>query len=103
MTTETKKRIAILIGFVFRIIGNSLRDIPAVLLLIGFVFLLFAPSSAWMALNQFWHDLRPLTDAEAVTVGLIISKLLKIAWVMALSVRFILSLDQLSSRLMEVK
>lgn len=66
MTRENKKRLAILVMYIARIVGQSLRDVPLVLLIAGFLFLLFAPPTAWMAINQIWYHLRPLTDREAV-------------------------------------
>lgn len=52
MTRANKKRIAILVMYIARIVGQSLRDAPLALLIAGFLFLLFAPPSAWMAINQ---------------------------------------------------
>lgn len=66
MTRENKKRLAILVMYIARIVGQSLRDVPLVLLIAGFLFLLFAPPTAWMAINQIWYHLRPLTDRDHV-------------------------------------
>ncbi|EAT0782647.1 hypothetical protein IR501_004353 [Salmonella enterica] len=103
MTRENKKRLAILVMYIARIVGQSLRDVPLVLLIAGFLFLLFAPPTAWMDINQIWYHLRPLTDREAVMLGKSVSGLLQLAWLVAASSRFILSVDELSSRMKEVK
>lgn len=103
MTRENKKRLAILVMYIARIVGQSLRDVPLVLFIAGFLFLLFAPPSAWMAINQIWYHLRPLTDREAVMLGKSVSGLLQLAWLVAASSRFILSVDEVSSRMKEVK
>lgn len=103
MTRANKKRIAILVMYIARIVSQSLRDVPLVLLIAGFLFLLFAPPSAWMAINQIWYHLRPLTDREAAMLGKSVSGLLQLAWLIAVSSRFILSVDEVSSRMKEVK
>lgn len=103
MTRENKKRTALLVMYVARIVGQSLRDVPLVLLIAGFLFLLFAPPSAWVTINQIWHSLRPLTDSEAVMLGRTISNVLQVAWLIAASSRLILSIDELFSRMKEVK
>ena len=103
MTRANKKRIAILVMYIARIVGQSLRDAPLALLIAGFLFLLFAPPSAWMAINQIWYHLRPLTDREAIMLGRSVSGLLQLAWLVAVSSRFILSVDEVFSRMKEVK
>ena len=103
MTRANKKRIAILVMYIARIVGQSLRDAPLALLIAGFLFLLFAPPSAWMALNQIWYHLRPLTDREAIMLGKSVSGLLQLAWLVAVSSLFILSVDEVFSRMKEVK
>ena len=100
MTRANKKRIAILVMYIARIVGQSLRD---ALLIAGFLFLLFAPPSAWMAINQLWYHLRPLTDREAIMLGKSVSGLLQLAWLVAVSSLFILSVDEVFSRMKEVK
>ncbi|HHV4407159.1 TPA: hypothetical protein ACUI8Q_003052 [Klebsiella pneumoniae] len=103
MTRANKKRIAILVMYIARIVGQSLRDAPLALLIAGFLFLLFAPPSAWMAINQIWYHLRPLTDREAIMLGKSVSGLLQLAWLIAVSSLFILSVDEVFSRMKEVK
>lgn len=103
MTRANKKRIAILGMYIARIVGQSLRDAPLALLIAGFLFLLFAPPSAWMAINQIWYHLRPLTDREAIMLGKSVSGLLQLAWLVAVSSLFILSVDEVFSRMKEVK
>ncbi|EDS5484293.1 hypothetical protein NAE50_003267 [Salmonella enterica] len=103
MTKEKKKRIAILVMYMARIVGHSLRDVPLILFIAGFLLLLFAPSSAWIAINQIWYHLRPLTDHEMFMLGKMVSDLLQIVWLMAIISRFILSVDEISSRMREVK
>ena len=103
MTRANKKRIAILVMYIARIVGRSLRDAPLALLIAGFLFLLFAPPSAWMAINQIWYHLRPLTDREAIMLGKSVSGLLQLAWLVAVSSLFILSVDEVFSRMKEVK
>ena len=103
MTRANKKRIAILVMYIARIVGQSLRDAPLALLIAGFLFLLFAPPSAWMAINQIWYHLRPLTDREAIMLGKSGSGLLQLAWLVAVSSLFILSVDEVFSRMKEVK
>lgn len=103
MTRANKKRIAILVMYIARIVGQSLRDAPLALLIAGFIFLLFAPPSAWMAINQIWYHLRPLTDREAIMLGKSVSGLLQLAWLVAVSSLFILSVDEVFSRMKEVK
>ncbi len=103
MTRANKKRIAILVMYIVRIVGQSLRDAPLALLIAGFLFLLFAPPSAWMAINQIWYHLRPLTDREAIMLGKSVSGLLQLAWLVAVSSLFILSVDEVFSRMKEVK
>ena len=103
MTRANKKRIAILVLYIARIVGQSLRDAPLALLIAGFLFLLFAPPSAWMAINQIWYHLRPLTDREAIMLGKSVSGLLQLAWLVAVSSLFILSVDEVFSRMKEVK
>ena len=103
MTRANKKRIAILVMYIARIVGQSLRDAPLALLIAGFLFLLFAPPSAWMAINQIWYHLRPLTDREAIRLGKSVSGLLQLAWLVAVSSLFILSVDEVFSRMKEVK
>ena len=103
MTRANKKRIAILVMYIARIVGQSLRDAPLALLIAGFLSLLFAPPSAWMAINQIWYHLRPLTDREAIMLGKSVSGLLQLAWLVAVSSLFILSVDEVFSRMKEVK
>ena len=103
MTRANKKRIAILVMYIARIVGQSLRDAPLALLIAGFLILLFAPPSAWMAINQIWYHLRPLTDREAIMLGKSVSGLLQLAWLVAVSSLFILSVDEVFSRMKEVK
>ncbi|HBQ6487550.1 TPA: hypothetical protein L8N36_004767 [Klebsiella pneumoniae] len=103
MTRANKKRIAILVMYIARIVGQSLRDAPLALLIAGFLFLLFAPPSAWMAINQIWYHLRPLTDREAIMLGKSVSGLLQLAWLVAVSSLFILSVEEVFSRMKEVK
>lgn len=103
MTRENKKFIAILVLSIARIIFQGLRDIPKMILIMGFIFLLFAPPSAWMAVNQIWYQLRPLTDSEAVMLGKSISGLLLFAWLLTAGIRFIISLDDILSLLKEIK
>ncbi len=103
MTRANKKRIAILVMYIAHIVGQSLRDAPLALLIAGFLFLLFAPPSAWMAINQIWYHLRPLTDREAIMLGKSVSGLLQLAWLVAVSSLFILSVDEVFSRMKEVK
>ena len=103
MTRANKKRIAILVMYIARIVGQSLRDAPLALLIAGFLFLLFAQPSAWMAINQIWYHLRPLTDREAIMLGKSVSGLLQLAWLVAVSSLFILSVDEVFSRMKEVK
>ncbi|KLF53186.1 hypothetical protein YA34_01455 [Klebsiella aerogenes] len=103
MTRANKKRIAILVMYIARIVGQSLRDAPLAFLIAGFLFLLFAPPSAWMAINQIWYHLRPLTDREAIMLGKSVSGLLQLAWLVAVSSLFILSVDEVFSRMKEVK
>lgn len=103
MTRANKKRIAILVMYIARIVGQSLRDAPLALLIAGFLFLLFAPPSAWMVINQIWYHLRPLTDREAIMLGKSVSGLLQLAWLVAVSSLFILSVDEVFSRMKEVK
>ncbi|WP_159307015.1 hypothetical protein [Klebsiella pneumoniae] len=103
MTRANKKRIAILVMYIARIVGQSLRDAPLALLIAGFLFLLFAPPSAWMAINHIWYHLRPLTDREAIMLGKSVSGLLQLAWLVAVSSLFILSVDEVFSRMKEVK
>ncbi|HBV8198235.1 TPA: hypothetical protein MD674_004869 [Escherichia coli] len=103
MTRANKKRIAILVMYIARIVGQSLRDVPLVLLIAGFLFLLFAPPSAWMAINQIWHHFRPLTDREAIMLGKTISNILQMAWIIAVASRLITSIGEISSRMKEVK
>ena len=103
MTRANKKRIAILVMYIARIVGQSLRDAPLALLIAGFLFLLFAPPSAWMAINQIWYHLRPLTDREAIMLGKSVSGLLQLAWLVAVSSLFFLSVDEVFSRMKEVK
>ncbi|WP_446907550.1 hypothetical protein [Klebsiella pneumoniae] len=103
MTRANKKRIAILVMYIARIVGQSLRDAPLALLIAGFLFLLFAPPSAWMAINQIWYHLRPLTDREAIMLGKSVSGLLQLAWLVAVSSLFILPVDEVFSRMKEVK
>ena len=103
MTRANKKRIAILVMYIARIVGQSLRDAPLALLIAGFLFLLFAPPSAWMAINQIWYHLRPLTDREAIMLGKSVSGLLQLAWLVAVSSLFMLSVDEVFSRMKEVK
>ncbi|HDT1984508.1 TPA: hypothetical protein QHM89_004326 [Klebsiella pneumoniae subsp. pneumoniae] len=103
MTRANKNLIAILVMYIARIVGQSLRDAPLALLIAGFLFLLFAPPSAWMAINQIWYHLRPLTDREAIMLGKSVSGLLQLAWLVAVSSLFILSVDEVFSRMKEVK
>ncbi|EAO9153211.1 hypothetical protein BMG49_22815 [Salmonella enterica] len=103
MTPEIKQRLSILIIFSARILARSLRDVPFVLMVIVFAFLLFAPESTWTVINQIWHHLRPLTDREAVMLGKNISNILQLAWIIAAFSRFMLSVDEISSRMREVK
>ncbi|EAX8328953.1 hypothetical protein R2927_004437 [Salmonella enterica] len=103
MTPEIKKRILILLIFVARILVRSLRDVPFVLLVGIFAFLLLAPDSVWITASQVWHQIRPLTDHEAVMLGRNISNLLQLAWVIAAGGHFILSLNEIDSRMKEVK
>lgn len=99
MTPEIKKRILILVYFATRILARSLRDIPFVLLVIIFAFLLLVPDSTWITVNQVWHQIRPLTDHEVVMLGRNISNILQLAWIIAAGGHFILSLDEISFRM----
>ncbi|EGL2678359.1 hypothetical protein INJ71_004673 [Salmonella enterica] len=103
MTPENKKRISILLIFTARILVRSLRDVPFVLLVGIFAFLLLAPDSVWLTASQVWHQIRPLTDYEAVMLGRNISNLLQLAWIIAAGGHFILSLNEIDSRMKEVK
>lgn len=103
MTPENKKRVLIFVYFVIRILARSLRDVPLVLLVGIFAFLLLAPDSAWITVNQVWHQIRPLTDHEAVMLGRNISGLLWQAWMIAAFLRFLHSADEINSRMKEVK
>lgn len=48
MTRENKKRLAILVMYIARIVGQSLRDVPLVLLIAGFLFCcLRRPRRGW--------------------------------------------------------
>ncbi|EHA2159742.1 hypothetical protein JKH83_004775 [Salmonella enterica] len=99
MTPEIKKRILILVYFATRILAKSLRDIPFVLLVIIFAFLLLAPDSTWITVNQVWHQIRPLTDHEVVMLGRNISNILQLAWMIAAFIRFLHSADEINSRM----
>ncbi|EHY4404999.1 hypothetical protein K4D38_004250 [Salmonella enterica] len=103
MTPENKKRVLILVYFVIRILVRSLRDVPLVLLVGIFAFLLLAPDSFWITASQVWHQMRPLTDREAVMLGRNISGLLQLAWMIAAFLRFLHSADEIDSRMKEVK
>lgn len=99
MTPENKKRVLIFVYFVIRILARSLRDVPLVLLVGIFAFLLLAPDSVWVTVNQVWHQIRPLTDHEAVMLGRNISGLLWQAWMIAAFLRFLHSADEINSRM----
>ncbi|EBQ0837892.1 TPA: hypothetical protein RPE44_004438 [Salmonella enterica] len=99
MTPENKKRVLILVYFVIRILVRSLRDVPLVLLVGIFAFLLLAPDSFWITASQVWHQMRPLTDREAVMLGRNISGLLQLAWMIAAFLRFLHSADEINSRM----
>ncbi|EBD4978836.1 hypothetical protein N7G03_004518 [Salmonella enterica] len=103
MTPEMKKRVLILLIFIARILVRSLRDVPLVLLAGIFAFLLLAPDSFWITASQVWHQIRPLTDHEAVMLGRNISGLLQLAWMIAAFLRFIHSAGEIDSRMKEVK
>ncbi|EMQ1857520.1 hypothetical protein WEV46_005036 [Salmonella enterica] len=99
MTPENKKRVLILLIFVAHILVRSLRDVPFVLLVGIFAFLLLAPDSFWITASQVWHQIRPLTDHEAVMPGRNISGLLQLAWMIAAGCHFFLSAGEINSRM----
>ncbi|EAX8328645.1 hypothetical protein BRR44_20940 [Salmonella enterica] len=99
MTPENKKRVLILLIFIARILVRSLRDVPLVLLAGIFAFLLLAPDSFWVTASQVWHQIRPLTDHEAVMLGRNISGLLQLAWMIAAFLRFLHSAGEIDSRM----
>ncbi|ECZ6619098.1 hypothetical protein M1J64_004498 [Salmonella enterica] len=99
MTPENKKRVLIFVYFVIRILARSLRDVPLVLLVGIFAFLLLAPDSFWITTSQVWHQMRPLTDHEVVMLGRNISGLLWQAWMIAAFLRFLHSADEINSRM----
>lgn len=103
MTSENKKRIANIVMYIVHIVYQSLFDIPKALILMAFLFLIFAPASAWIEINQIWYNLRPLTDHGAVMLGKCVSYLLQLAWIVAASVRLVLSIDKIFPQMKEVK
>ena len=92
MTSENKKRIANIVMFIVHIVY-----------LMAFLFLIFAPTSAWIDINQIWYNLHPLTDHGAVMLGKCVSDLLQRAWIVTVSVRLVLSIDKIFFQMKEVK
>lgn len=103
MTSENKKRIANIVMFIVHIVYQGLFDIPKALILMAFLFLIFAPTSAWIDINQIWYNLHPLTDHGAVMLGKCVSDLLQRAWIVTVSVRLVLSIDKIFFQMKEVK
>ncbi|HFF9832979.1 hypothetical protein V6307_25620 [Serratia marcescens] len=103
MKTKTKERIGICFLYLFRTIGRSLKDIPWMLFILCFLLLVFFPEPIWTSINQIWHQMRPLTDREAVILGNGFSTLLAEVWFATFAFRFIMTTGGLVSQLNRMK